>query len=85
MKQKPIVIIGLGNPLMADEGIGTQIIARLLDLAADYPDVDFIDAGTGGMNVLHLIADRKKAVIIDCALMKTAPGSIKRFKGWTPS
>jgi hydrogenase maturation protease len=77
--KKKMVVLGLGNPLMADEGIGVRIIERFLASSDKYPDVDFIDAGTGGMAVLHLIAGRQKAVIIDCAYMQTPPGTIKKF------
>lgn len=79
MKAKPTIVIGLGSPLMADEGIGTKLIELLQSRAVDYPLIEFVDAGSGGMNILHLISGRDKAVIIDCALMSSAPGSIKRF------
>ena len=75
-----IVVIGLGNLLLSDEGIGVHLIRRLSEHQDKFPLVDFIDAGTGGMNVLHLIANRKKAVIIDCAKMGKKPGTIKRFE-----
>ena len=74
-----IVVLGLGNPLMADEGIGGFIISKLLEKKDSYPNVDFIDAGTAGMAILHLIAERRKAVIVDCAYMEKAPGSIEKF------
>lgn len=77
--KKAVVVLGLGNPLMADEGIGVCLIERLTQVADRYPSVDFIDAGTGGMSVLHLLAGRRKAVLIDCALMDAEPGVIKRF------
>ena len=77
--KKTIAVLGLGNPLMADEGIGCRIIELFLTQADKYPAVDFIDAGTGGMTVLHLIAGRCKVIIVDCAYMGTKPGTIKRF------
>jgi hydrogenase maturation protease len=77
--KKKILVLGLGNPLMADEGIGCRIIERFLTQVDKYPDIDFIDAGTGGMSLLHLIADRRKVILIDCAYMGTKPGTIKRF------
>ncbi len=78
MKNKT-VILALGNPLMADEGIAIEIIDALKQDAADYPDTDFIDAGCGGMTLLHYFEGRDKAIIIDCAFMETKPGTIKRF------
>ena len=77
--KKATVVLGLGNPLMADEGIGVYLVDRLARMADRYPEVDFIDAGTGGMSVLHLIEGRNKAVFIDCAFMDEAPGTLRRF------
>jgi len=79
MKPKRAIVIGLGSPLMADEGVGTKLIELLQSRSVEFPLVEFVDAGTGGMNILHLISGRDKAVIIDCALMSAPPGSIKRF------
>ena len=76
---KPVVVLGLGNPLMADEGIGVYLVERLLESAAEYPAVDFVDAGTGGLSILYQIEGRRKAVVIDCAFMDEAPGAIRRF------
>ena len=75
-----VVVIGLGNPLLSDEGIGVHLIRKLSENQDKFPSVEFIDAGTGGMNVLHLIANRKKAVIIDCVKMGKKPGAIRRFE-----
>jgi len=77
--KNPVVVLGLGNPLMTDEGIGIHLIERLTGHAAQYPGVDFVDAGTAGMAVLHLIEGRRKAIFIDCAFMDEEPGEIRRF------
>jgi hydrogenase maturation protease len=74
-----VVVLGLGNPLMSDEGIGVHLIERLSRLASQYPGVDFVDGGTGGMSLLHLIKGRRKAVFVDCAFMDEEPGVISRF------
>ncbi|MBN1816122.1 MAG: HyaD/HybD family hydrogenase maturation endopeptidase [Sedimentisphaerales bacterium] len=74
------IVLGLGNPLMGDEGVGVRIVQELQSTwGNDFPQVDFLDAGTGGMGILHWIAGRRKAVFIDCALMGEQPGSIRRF------
>jgi hydrogenase maturation protease len=77
--KRSVVVLGLGNPLMADEGIGVYLVERLAESAGDYPDVDFLDAGTGGWAVLHHIEERRKAIFLDCAYMGQEPGSIRRF------
>jgi len=64
---------------LRDEGIGIQLLGRLEERAAEFPNVEFYDLGTGGMSLIHYIADKEKAIIIDCAFMKEAQGSIRRF------
>lgn len=80
---KPTIVVGLGNPLMADEGIGTVLVDALAKLARDgkLPNetVEYYDGGCGGMYLLHTIAERKKAILIDCCLMGAEPGTIRRF------
>jgi len=78
-EKKNIVVIGLGNVLLSDEGVGVHIVKRLSEQQAKFPFVDFIDAGSAGLSLLHLIANRKKALITDCAKMGAKPGTIKRF------
>lgn len=73
------VVLGLGNPLMADEGIGNELAELLPSTSGQCPGVDFIDAGTGGMALLYHFEGRKKVIIIDCAFMGEEPGTIKRF------
>jgi hydrogenase maturation protease len=77
--KRPVVVLGLGNPLMADEGVGVYLIERLAERAAAYPVVDFSDAGTGGLALLHHLEGRHKAILIDCAFMNEPPGTLRRF------
>ena len=76
---KPIVVIGLGNPLLSDEGIGVAWVREMMKHAADFPIVEFLDLGTSGPAILHALADREAAVILDCALMGQKPGTMRRF------
>lgn len=76
---RPTVVIGLGNPLMSDEGIGLHLVRALLAQAWRFSTVDFYELGTGGMAVLHLLAGRRKAVLLDCAQMGEPPGTLRRF------
>jgi hydrogenase maturation protease len=73
------VVLGLGNPLMSDEGIGVCLVQKLAQQAGRFSGVAFIDAGTGGISLLYHIEGCRKAVIIDCARMGTEPGTIRRF------
>jgi len=80
---KPTIVIGLGNPIMADEGIGSALVGALAGLAEagklPTENVEYLDGGCGGMYLLHSIAERKKVILIDCAKMGLQPGAIRRF------
>jgi len=64
---------------MSDEGIGVVLVQRFLALQDQYPQVEFVDAGTGGFSLLYQIERAGKAIFIDCALMGERPGTLKRF------
>jgi len=76
---KNIVVVGIGNILKTDEGIGVRILRELCKCDDEFPSIDFVDLGSGGMGLLHVIAHRKKAVIIDCAFMEKPAGTMGRF------
>jgi hydrogenase maturation protease len=76
---KNTIVLGIGNPLMCDEGIGIRVIEELQSASGNFPEADFLDAGTGGIAMVHRLEGYKKAILIDCALMGQQPGTIKRF------
>ena len=75
------VVIGLGNPLMSDEGIGSRLITELAGRShrEESAGVLFLDLGTSGAKVLHAIAQKRKAIFLDCVFMGERPGAIRRF------
>ena len=77
--KKTVIVIGLGNTLMSDEGVGVRVLQQLFDFAGRFPRVDFVDAGTAGVSILHLIRGKDKAIFIDCAKMGDEPGVIRKF------
>jgi len=73
--KKSIAIIGVGNFLMGDEGVGIHAINHLREY--DWPeDVELIDAGTPGASLIHLLEDRELSIVIDCGDFKGEPGEI---------
>lgn len=75
MNRKPIAIIGVGNLLMTDEGVGCQAISYLEK--QNLPtDVELIDAASGGLPLMYMLEDRKKVIIIDCADFEGEVGSV---------
>ena len=72
------MVLGAGNLLLRDEGIGPHLISRLETMS--LPDnVELIDAGIATFSLTHLLPGRKKVIIIDAAKGGNRPGSIYRL------
>lgn len=72
-----ILILGIGNPLMTDEGAGVRV-AELLMGGYEFPEsVEVIDAGTMGLGIMNLFRDRDLVIVVD-AVDKTGhePGTV---------
>jgi hydrogenase maturation protease len=74
------VLIGLGNLLMTDEGIGVRVIQELIRTERIPSDIEALDLGPGGLTVLHAMNEMDEAFFIDCAFMGEEPGTLKRFR-----
>jgi hydrogenase maturation protease len=71
------LIIGVGNILLGDEGVGIHVVQRLPKI--DLPtNVEVIDGGTGGFELFGLCQNRKKIIVIDAMLSDAEPGSVFR-------
>ncbi len=79
MKSDKTLILGLGNILLQDEGIGVHTLRELEKLS--WPEnIDLLDGGTGGFVLLSLFEDYKNLVIIDATLSSEPEGTIKVLK-----
>ena len=70
------VVLGLGNPLMGDDGLGLAVLERLRSEWDVPPDVELVDGGTWGMNLLPLIEDAHELILIDAIRTGAVPGTL---------
>jgi hydrogenase maturation protease len=81
-KQREVLVLGLGNLLNSDEGLGVHAIRALqTGYAADFPQVDFIDGGTLGLNLLPLVEESAALLLLDCVDAGQAPGTVIELIG----
>jgi hydrogenase maturation protease len=59
------LVIGLGNPIMADDGLGIAAVERLREEWTLPESVRLVDGGTWGMNLLPLIEDASEVLLLD--------------------
>ena len=65
-QRAPILILGIGNILLRDEGVGVRVVEALRGRA--LPDtVELVDGGTGGADLLEVVADRRVVIVVDAA------------------
>lgn len=76
--KKPL-ILGVGNLLMGDEGIGVAAIQRL-EQKGFGARAELVDGGTGGFHLLGLFRDRQHIILIDAADDGQAPGTVSLIR-----
>ena len=74
-KSENILVMGVGNYLMGDEGIGVHIIQEMAK--QDLPDqLDILDGGTGGFSLLGCFESYPVIIFVDATIDGKAPGTI---------
>ena len=74
-----ILVMGVGNLLLGDEGVGIHAIEYMKEKT--FPvKVDMLDGGTGGFHLLALVNDYKKMILIDAADDGHSPGTVRIIK-----
>ncbi|HHW40263.1 MAG TPA: hydrogenase maturation protease [Syntrophomonadaceae bacterium] len=69
------LVVGIGNLLLKDEGVGVHVI-RALEKRALPPDVELIDGGTAGADLLPYLSGAEKIIIVDALMGGGEPGAI---------
>ena len=76
IKTSDLLILGIGNYLMGDEGIGVQTALALQKLPIAQK-IDVVDGGTGGFHLLEFFEVHDKVILIDATLDNNEPGTIR--------
>lgn len=76
-----VLVLGLGNILLSDEGVGVRIV-EALDASHELSDeVEVLDGGTSGMELLDMVADRDCLIVADAVNADGPPGRLVRLEG----
>lgn len=74
------LVLGIGNYLMGDEGIGVHVASRLEKNKLLPEGVSVLDGGTGGFHLLEYFEQYDHIILIDATLDNHAVGTIRRIK-----
>ena len=77
-----ILILGIGNILLSDEGAGVHVINRLQETFIVPGNVEIIDGGTMGLDLMPYFEGRTHVIVVDAICgAGEQPGTIRRFSG----
>lgn len=78
---RKILILGVGNILYTDEGVGVRAVERLLETYDFSDNVTLMDGGNLGMRLMQPLMESDYCIVLDAVLGGDAPGTIYRFTG----
>ena len=77
---RKIVVLGVGNILLKDEGVGVKVVEELKKKYTFPSNVQLVDGGTQGLWLLSTLQDAYHLIVIDAVLGRCEPGSIYRLE-----
>lgn len=81
MKKMKTVILGVGNTLLSDEGVGIHVLDALSKTEVPREGIDLIDGGTLSFTLAVAIEEADSLIVVDAAQLKSPPGTLRLFKG----
>ncbi|HJV64106.1 MAG TPA: HyaD/HybD family hydrogenase maturation endopeptidase [Geomonas sp.] len=76
-----VLVLGIGNLLMTDDGIGVRAVQLLSDRYLFPEGVTVVEGGTLGLDLLPQVQDAQRLLIVDAVEAGTAAGSLVRYAG----
>lgn len=76
-----ILVLGIGNTLLIDEGVGIFAMRELEARYGEREDMEFLDGGTLSFTLAVPIAECDALLVIDAAELEAAPGTVRSFEG----
>lgn len=75
-----VLVLGLGNTLLCDEGVGVHVIRYLREHHPDVPDVEYLDGGTLSFTLAGPIEDADGLIVVDATELGAEAGTIRCFQ-----
>jgi hydrogenase maturation protease len=75
------LVLGIGNTLLTDEGVGIHVLEALSSFYPPESEVELLDGGTLSFTLAGPIGETDELVVVDAARLGEAPGSLRVFEG----
>jgi hydrogenase maturation protease len=76
-----VVVIGVGNVVLSDDGLGVHAVRRLRERYAFADGVELVEGGTAGLLLLPHLADARRAILVDAIDTGAPVGQLVRLEG----
>jgi hydrogenase maturation protease len=73
------LVLGIGNTLLKDEGVGVHVVRALSEDAGE--GVDYLDGGTLSFTLAGPIAEAERLIVVDAAQLQAPPGTVRLLVG----
>ena len=80
-KRNPVLVLGLGNTLLSDDGVGVHVVEALRVARGADDTVILRDGGTLGLALLPELESAAALIVVDAAAFSAAPGEVRVFEG----
>jgi hydrogenase maturation protease len=74
------LVIGLGNPILGDDGVGWRVAEEVAKVAADRPEVEIDCLSLGGLSLMERLTGYERVILVDAIFTGAKPvGTVSRF------
>ncbi|WP_289088174.1 HyaD/HybD family hydrogenase maturation endopeptidase [uncultured Veillonella sp.] len=77
--ENSITLLGVGNILLSDEGVGVHVVNEMRQDYTFTPEINIVDGGTMGMELLSYMRGMKKLLLVDAVQGGESPGTVYEF------
>lgn len=77
-----ILVLGIGNLIMSDDGVGVRVVQQLQEGYGFPPEVTLLDGGTLGLDLLPRLEGVRRLLVVDAVDTGKAPGTMVRLSGY---
>lgn len=81
MTTPTVLVLGIGNLVMSDDGVGVRVVQRLQREYRLPPEVDVMDGGTLGLDILPRLEGIERLIVVDAVETGKRPGTCVRLVG----
>ena len=75
-EERKIAVLGIGNPLLGDDGFGVAVVNAFKSTLGEPPDVELIDGGSLGIYLLPYLEGKTHIIVVDAVDFGGKPGEI---------